>query len=49
MRFVPKKLWGIEYGGIAQLGAHQTSKTPSNLFGEFAKLAIDNLQEMFYN
>ena len=36
-------------GGIAQLGGQVTSETTPNLFGKFAKLAVDNLWEMFYN
>ena len=38
-----------KHGGIAQLGAHVTSETAPILFQKFAKLAVDNSQEMFYN
>ena len=50
-------LWGVTlenqgvsaHGGIAQLGAHQTSETSPFLSEKFAKLAVDNLRKMYYN
>ena len=41
-------MFGIS-GGIDQLGAHVTSETAPILSQKFAKLAVGNSQEMFYN